>query len=215
MNEIFCHICNNPSPFLLRKGIADYFQCESCRTVFCAELDNSEMIGGLWEKERAEQNSIRIDRMNTMTEGMKKEDVFIMNFGCGNNLLGKDLIDAGYVNTFAYDAYNDEYRKLPEKDKYHIVVAVEVVEHLAPNYIEFDVIHRCLKNNGLLYTETGFTNIADRDGIDLKDFLYVAPEAGHSTIFSHHGYDLLLSRKGFVPRRHFDANCRLHMKINK
>jgi len=33
------------------------------------------MIGGMHEEGRALQNDIRLDRINTMTAGMKKEDV--------------------------------------------------------------------------------------------------------------------------------------------
>jgi hypothetical protein len=149
-----------------------------------------------------------------MTNGMKKEDVRILDFGCGNFLLGKYLQDEGY-NVTGYDAFNEEYSRLPEKNKYHLCLCVEVLEHTSPGFIELDVIHRALVDGGLLYAETGFINICDQDKIELEDYVYISAIAGHATIFSHHGLDLLMYKKSFITRRHFDRNCRLYEKRKK
>lgn len=208
----FCPICNNPTPFRLKKGNTDYFQCESCKTLFSEPLNQEGLVGGEHEIGRSLQNNIRLDRIKTMTENMKKEDVRILDFGCGNFLLGNYLKNEGYDIT-GFDAYSEQYNRLPEKNKYHIVTMIEVIEHCSAPFIELDVINKSLVNGGLLYIESGYTNIADRDGVKLEDYLYVNPAAGHSTIFSHHGLDLLLSFKNFAPKRHFDDNCRLFRKI--
>lgn len=207
-----CPICSNEAPHRLTKGHTEYFQCESCRTLFSDPLPQDGLVGGQHEAGRALQNDIRLDRIKTMTQGMKKEDVRILDYGTGNGLLVDYLTNEGYDIT-GFDPYNEKYRRLPEKNKYHICLCIECIEHTSAPFIELDVMHRSLVEGGLCYFESGFINIAIRDNIQLEDYLYVNPDAGHATVFSHHGLDMLLMAKKFVPKRHFDENTRLYRKI--
>jgi SAM-dependent methyltransferase len=208
-----CPICNNEAGLRLNKGGVEYFQCANCNTLFSDPLDNDNMVGGGNEEKRnTEQNYIRIGRVEEMTLGMRKEDVHILDFGCGHGYLVQDLREAGYINTVGYDPYNEEFCKLPEKNKFHIVIAIEVIEHTSANFVEVDVMYRSLLPNGLVYLETSFTDIAEEEGIPLEDFFYIEPSVGHSTIFSHHGLDLLFAIKRFVPTQHFNRNARLFKK---
>lgn len=212
MNRI-CPICNNPSPVRLQKSGLDYHQCISCKHIFSDPIDQTGLVGGQHHEGRnLTQNHIRIDRMDTMTAGIKKEDVHILDFGCGFGWLVKDFKYAGY-NAVGYDAYNDEFSRLPEKNKFHVCVCVECIEHCSHPFVELDVINRSLVMGGLLYFETGFWDVAIRDKVEIQDYIYISPEAGHSSIFSHHSMDLLLCQHGFAPKRHFDDNCRLYVKI--
>ena len=181
--------------------------------LFSDPLSQEGLVGGQHEEGRALQNEIRLNRIETMMEGMKKEDIQILDFGCGHGYLVNYLKEHGY-NVTGYDAYNEEFCRLPEKNKYHLCLCVEVIEHTSASFVELDVINRSLVMGGLAYFESGFTNVADRDGIKLEDYLYVSPAAGHATIFSHHAFDLLLFKKGFYSKRHFDDNCRLLVKVN-
>lgn len=208
-----CPICSNEAPLLLIKTHTEYFQCESCRMLFSDPLNQEGLVGGQHEDGRALQNDIRLDRIETMMNGMKKEDIRILDFGCGNFLLGKYLQNNGY-NVTGYDAYHPDYNRLPDRNKYHLCLCIECIEHTSSPFIELDVINRALVAGGLAYFESGFTNIADRDDIKLEEYLYVNPSAGHATIFSHHAFDLLLLKKGFYSKRHFDENCRLFVKID-
>lgn len=215
MRDIVCPICSNPAPERLKKGHTVYWQCESCHHLFCDYIDQTGLVGGQHHDGRnIEQNHIRIDRVATMTEGMKREDVNVFDFGCGFNWLVNDLNKAGF-NAVGYDAFNEEFNRLPEKNKFHVVTCVECIEHCVSPFIELDVINRSLVMGGLAYFESGYIDVAKRDGIDISDYVYVSPDAGHSSIFSHHSFDLLLSFKGFAPKRHFDDNCRLYTKIRE
>lgn len=209
-----CIVCNNESFLRLTKGITDYYQCFSCHTLFSEPLENDNMVGGGNEVQRnQEQNAIRISRIDEMTAGMKKEDVYILDFGCGHGMFVEDLIKAGYINTDGYDPYNEKYSRLPEKNKYNIVTAIEVIEHTSHPFIELDVIHRVLKPKGAVMFETSFIDVAQQENIELEDFVYIEPSVGHSTIFSHHGLDVLMCLREFYPVQHWNRHCRVYRKF--
>lgn len=215
MKDKICPICFNHAHFRLRKETTDYHECTSCGTLFSDPLDNSNMVGGGNELARnVEQNHLRIDRINRMCIQANKEAIRILDFGCGHGMLIKDLKYAGYVCS-GYDAYNEQFDKLPEKGIYNIVTAIEVIEHTSAPFAEIDVIYRSLVPNGICMIETSFTNIAHQEGIEYEDFFYIDPKVGHSTIFSHHGLDVLMCLKGFRPIAHWNRHVRGFQKIAK
>lgn len=208
-----CPICSNAAPLRLKKENTDYYQCWSCRTLFSDPLENSNMVGGEHEEGRnSQQNHLRISRIDEIIKGANKKDIHILDFGCGHGMLISYLRENGYPNVTGYDCYSEEYNKLPEKNKYHIITAIEVIEHTSHPYVEIDVMYRSLLPGGVVMFETSFVDIAIQEGIELNDFFYIAPANGHSTIFSHHGLDLLMCLKGFLPRQHFNRHVRLYQK---
>lgn len=210
-----CIICNNSSePLIVKDGI-QYWQCVWCKSVFCEDLEQANKIGGEFEPERNKnENHLRIERIDFLFKEFDKSTVNILDFGCGHGYLVKDLKDAGYVNTDGYDAYNEEFCKLPERNKYDICIMVETIEHLSFPYYELDGIRRSLKEKGLVIIETGFVDICKDEGIEVEDYFYIEPKAGHSTIFSHHSLDLLMALKGFRPEKHFNRHVRFYSKVN-
>lgn len=212
MKDKTCPICSNQALPRLAKGNTQYHQCTNCHTLFCDPLDNDNMIGGEHEVGRnVEQNHLRIARIDEMIKGSKKDNIHILDFGCGHGMLIGDLANEGYVVS-GYDAYSDVYNNLPEKNNYHIITAIEVIEHTSSPYAEVDVMFRSLIPGGVVMFETSFIDIAEQEGIELEDFFYIAPQNGHSTIFSHHGLDLLMCLKGFIPRQHFNRHVRVYQK---
>lgn len=213
MSDIKCPCCNNKSLPRLKKGITQYFQCVNCKTLFCDALDQDDKVGGQYEQERNEkENNLRIERVKLITKEIPKDLVRVLDFGCGNGLLVNDLMNEGY-NCIGFDPYNEKYRKLPEKEAYHIICAVEVFEHLSFPFREIDLIYRSLVDTGCVIIETGFVDICDYENISLEEYFYVAPQDGHSTIFSHHGLDVLMATRGFTPRENFNKHVRLFQKI--
>ena len=211
MTDKTCPICTNHSHLMFNKLGVDYYQCTNCKTLFSAPIDQDNMVGGGAEEERNTlQNSDRIERVKTIFGG-KVDGVKVLDFGCGNGMLISDLIKYGY-DAVGYDGFNEKYNTLPPKDSFHICTMIEVAEHLVSPFIEFDCIYRSLLKGGVLMVETSFVNVAEQEGIELEDFHYVAPQSGHSTIYSWHGLDLLLSKKGFSPLQHINRHVRLYIK---
>jgi len=212
----YCFICSNEALPRLKKNNIQYYQCTNCKTLYCSELDQDGLVGGGAEIERNTlQNHLRIERIESMSNGMKKEDVFILDWGAGHGYLINDLKKAGFMNTFGYDPYTEEFSQLPEKNKFNIIVSVECFEHMSKPFVEINAMHRSLKKNGCIYLETGFLNAAWDDGVDDEDNPYITPLAGHSTIFTHHGMDLLMALKNFAPCQKFNRHCHVYQKIER
>lgn len=172
------------------------------------------MVGGQFEVERNEtQNHLRIHRVNEIVKGIPKEQVRILDWGCGHGYLINDLKKAGYIHVEGYDPYTEEFDILPKPNCYHVVCMVECVEHTSAPFVEIDAIKRCLVSGGIVMIETGFTDVAKEDGIAIENYFYISAVDGHSTIFSHHSLDLLMALRGFIPRLHFDRHVRLFQKL--
>ena len=216
MTDHYCPICFNGSSLRLTKGRTDYYECSNCHSLYGGILDQDGLVGGEHEVERNEkQNQLRIERIDKMAFGIPKEEVRILDFGCGNGYLIEDLKKAGYIHVDGFDAYSDSYCRLPDKEKYHIITAIEVFEHLAAPYIELDIIWKSLVNGGRLMIETGIISAALEDGHTLDTWFYIDEKAGHSTIFSVHGLDVLLATHGFSPRQSFCGYVKHYQKIIK
>jgi len=206
-------MCFNDANYRLTKLSTIYWQCEWCKHLFSDHIDQDNKVGGEYYQERNKQeNHIRIERIGKMMAGMDKKDYHILDFGAGFGALMKDFRAAGY-NCDAYDAFNEEFSRLPERNKYHAVTMVETIEHLSGNFIELDVINRSMVIGGGIMIETSFVDIAKEDGVPLEDWFYIAPQNGHSSIFSHWSLDLLMVYKGFAPKKHFNRNVRNYVKI--
>lgn len=213
MKEKICTVCGNHANYKFKKSNVDYFQCSSCRMIFCDYIEQDGLVGGGAHEERNTiQNPIRIERINNLTKGVKREDVFILDWGAGFGRLVNDLKDAGYINTFGFDPYTEDFWRLPYEYKFDIIVSVECLEHLGAPFVEFDAMLRVLKPGGIVYLESGFLNAAWEDGIKDEDNPYINTDAGHCTIHTHHSIDVLMLRKGFEPRQHVNRHCRIFQK---
>jgi SAM-dependent methyltransferase len=182
------------------KNGTEYFQDDN-GIIFCDPLNQDNMIGGGCEVVRNEmQNHLRIDRVNRL-----KDNANVLDFGCGNGMLLKDLKDAG-IKCTGYDKFNPKFKKLPKKETFDIVIMVEVIEHLNEPFAELDLIYKSLVKGGKVMIETSFS-----DWLTLED-TYIEPSVGHSTIFSHIGLTELMASKGFSEGGHFDRNVRIYTK---
>lgn len=202
-----CPVCRNIAPYRLSKGELEYNQCGFCKTIFCDPLDNSNMVGGEHEEGRnVKHKEERIERFSGLIGAYGS----VLDFGTGHGMLVTDLREAGFTCD-GYDKYNPKFSYLKD-EKYNLVTMVEVIEHLSYPFDELNIIFDRLADNGIVYVETSFVDVAEEENIPLEDFFYIAPQNGHNTIFSHHGLDLLFQSKGFVPVKHLNRNVRVFQK---
>jgi len=206
-----CPCCKSGAAFIFNKNNCIYYECTNCKTIFVPKgIDQRDMVGGGFELERnTTQNKERINRIVWLI-GVEGK---ILDFGCGHGLLVKDCIDMG-LNCDGYDKFNPDFNTIKEK-KYDLISMVEVIEHTYSPFEELDIIREKLTDNGILYIETSFTDVALEEGIVLEDFFYINPDVGHCTIFSHIGLDLLMKSKEFIPLVPINRNVRLYQKAIK
>ena len=202
-----CHACNSKSESRLFKKEIEYFQCKYCLTLFSGALPNDNMVGGGFEVERNTQQNE--DRFKRFLDLVSRDSKFL-DYGCGHGML-VDYLKSKKINSFGYDKYNPEYELLSETN-FDLISMVEVIEHLSHPFSELDQIDSLMKSGGILYIETSFVDVAKEENIPLKDFFYIEPSVGHSTIFSHYGLDILMVKKGFLPLNHINRNVRLYTK---
>jgi SAM-dependent methyltransferase len=185
--------------FYCKKQNIDYYKCEDTGTLFTLEpLNQSGMVGGTGEDERnLAHNPARIERLIKL-----KSNPVVLDFGCGNGMFVNALKTAN-LNVFGYDPYNPDFAKLPEQ-KFDIVTMIEVIEHTYSPFKEVEVISGLLKKGGILYIESSFS-----DWVDEKHD-YLNPTIGHSTVFSHQGLDILISRYDFRSLKHISRNVRIY-----
>lgn len=212
MTERICPVCSNISFPRLKKKNIQYWQCTNCSMLYCDPLDQEGMVGGGNEIPRNElQNHLRIERLDSLFKDKNKAEINVLDFGCGTGYLIKNLQKAGY-NAVGYDAYSEEFSRLPQKDFFQAITCVEVIEHTSYPFQEIEVMYRSLKRYGVVMLETSFTDVAEQENIPLEEFEYINVDVGHSTLFSHHSMDLLFVGRGFKVGRHFNRHVRIYYK---
>lgn len=211
-----CVVCANDAHPRLEKGPVTYFECCNCKLLFCEPLSQEGLVGGGAEAERNKlQNEERLFRVVELGKQMGlKEQMNILDWGCGHGMLVRDLKDAGWPNSYGYDPYNPEFDWSPTKDKFDLVLSVEVFEHFSFPFNEIHGIRRSLKVGGRVYIETGFLNATWEDGLALEDNPYIEPTVGHSTIWTHHALDLAMIMRGFLVDQRFNRHCSVYKRFS-
>lgn len=203
-----CPVCINIAPYRLSKGDIEYYQCSFCKTLFVeGGLPQDNKVGGEHEEGRnVKHKQERVDRFLNLV-GIYGS---ILDFGTGHGMLLDDLTEAGF-KCAGYDKFNHKFEVMPE-GKYDMVTLIECLEHLSSPFEEFDLIYDKLKDNGVLYLESSFIDVAEEEGIPLEQFHYLSVVNGHCTIFSHSGLDILMDKKGFEPLEHLNRHVRVYIK---
>jgi hypothetical protein len=188
------------TPYCVKEGV-QYYQCVDTKSIFTpTTLNQANMVGGTGEMQRnSEQNAMRISRIKGLISNPA-----VLDYGCGNGLLLKDMQYAGLLAE-GYDPYSEIYGTKP-KHQFDVVAMIEVIEHTAYPFTELDQIFFLLKPGGVLYIETSFSNWVD------TKHPYLNPLIGHCTVFSHAGLDAVTRKKGFQRMTPIDGNTRLYRK---
>jgi hypothetical protein len=184
------------------KGGVQYYTDE-LNNIFCNKLDQSNMVGGGNEDTRNtdEMNLVRMYRIQKLSG---KQQPTILDYGCGSGLMVTYMQDAG-IDCDGYDPYNGYYADvLSLKKEYDVIVLTEVIEHLTAPFAELQEIKYLCHPGSKVMIETSFTEWITQDDI------YINPEVGHCTIFSHAGLDNLMAQFGFIPDNHINRNVRIY-----
>jgi hypothetical protein len=185
----------------VKDGVQYY--TDELANIFCKKLDQSNMVGGGNEDTRNtdEMNKTRLERIRQISG---KTNPTILDYGCGTGLMVTFMQDAG-IDCDGYDPYNGYYADvLSLKKDYDVIVLTEVIEHLTAPFAELQEIKVLCHPGSKIMIETSFTEWITQDDI------YINPEVGHCTIFSHAGLDNLMAQFGFKPDNHINQNVRIY-----
>ncbi|MBK5251728.1 MAG: class I SAM-dependent methyltransferase [Peptostreptococcaceae bacterium] len=163
-NKTACKICGSETRDLYDTQMKDrYHICPVCKYIF---LDNGGYVSSEDEKERylEHNNSYENEGYRSFLEGFLDEAVFpygknfdrALDFGSGPEpVLSRIMREKHGIKTDICDLYFS-----PEKvyldNKYDLIVATEVFEHLKEPVDTIKELSKCLKTDGLLSVMTLF-----------------------------------------------------------
>lgn len=214
---MYCLICNAPAYFFISKKDRfgqeyRYIKCSRCRFLFDQDLVlNKNALEVKTAKVYDQEYFTRIDsgwklRGDKMAGVINaflkifgwvrgKKNMTVLDYGAGNGYVTSLLKSPGQI--FYYDKYEKPtYRGdflVSEKPKEaNLVCAVELVEHLADLH-EWEHISK-LSLNALIFTTEVSNGISDDQ---LQHWVYVNPDAGHTSVYSFEALAILAKKYGF------------------
>jgi len=135
--------------------------------------------------------------------GKQKDKIRHLDYGGGNGLLSRLLIENGW-NSNSFDPFPNSGVNLELLGKFNLITAFEVFEHVSN-------IHRMMENLRLSLAPGGVIALSTllTDGqVDDKERLcwwYAAPRNGHISLFSMRSLNLLASMHGLTVQ-HLNQN---------
>lgn len=195
-----------------------YFRCSACGFLFTDFFDT-------WPKQRFLSEIYNEDYLCVDPEftelrpaanaalfvnlfAAHKESLTVLDYGGGNGRFVELLRASGFRHAISYDPLYDSVQKAPV-ESFHLVSAIEVLEHMPDPIGGFDDIARYLRDDGLLFLSTLLqpSNIVSLG----LGWWYAAPRNGHISLHSPQSLSLLANRHGMAFRSlspHLHVACR-------
>ncbi len=168
-----CPLCEGNSNFFGEFRKQDYFQCETCRSVF---LHKIYYLNSQSEKDRylLHHNDIQDQNYRNFVAPIIQSvlsqiplSAIGLDFGSGPTpIVSKLLSDNGYL-VEKYDPYFAKDESVLNQ-KYDYIVACEVIEHFQNPQKEFSLLRSLLKEKGKLFCKTSLFT----EEIDFQNWYY-------------------------------------------
>lgn len=167
-----------------------YYRCSQCGFIFTEAFDNldqSEFSSLIYnsdylrvDPDYATERPNLLAQLITNTFINSRDAIKVLDYGGGNGGLAQRLIENGFNQVSVYDPFTPEFAQKPS-EKFHLILAFEVVEHVPDLYETFSHI------TDLLDPQRGFitmSTVLQPPEIDrLKGgWWYIAPRNGHISI---------------------------------
>jgi hypothetical protein len=193
------------SKFLPLSGIPIYYyKCSHCGFIFTDEFDAATkeefeqyiynddyiIVDPDYENARPQNNAKMISEMF----GRQLAGLTMLDYGGGNGTLARLLSQTEVIQADCYDPFHTTNSARPEQ-KYKLVTAFEVVEHVPDPLVTFREISSFMdeKESVLL-----FSTLIQPDNIDTMKtrWWYIGPRNGHISIHSFKSLSLCLASVG-------------------
>jgi SAM-dependent methyltransferase len=177
----------------------EYLACPDCDTIY-TEQD----LGGVLKTENDNADSRNTEsnhliRLTRVLDAHKDFPKTAIDFGCGDGRFAQFLADSlGYC--VGIDLHTQVQLPDLKPSQYDVVTMIEVVEHLFNPINILSKLHSKLKDGGILYLETSFSDWVD------STHPYLDPKIGHRTILSQRGLRLAAQSAGFASTEFINRN---------
>ena len=178
-----CPICNTETSSIFQKSGIAYDICPKCQCCFTLEDITSvckTQNNGTEVRNTEEMNKLRLKRIleNTI------ENPLVLDFGSRQGQFC-EFLDINHIRNIDID--QNTFLQLGDlsDDTIDVINCVEVIEHIISPKEIVDHFERILKPDGIIYLETGFTDVFGHDSF------YTNPEIGHVLVHSYKSLGML------------------------
>ena len=182
-----------------------YFECTNCNFLFSTHLDKADHTevydDTYWERQDPDwygrvTQTLRLVMLSNYLAKLPPNEMTVLDFGCGpNGFVEKaraDLQMQAWGSDIIPPKFAPEYfLQAPVTQKFDIIVACEVIEHLPFPMESFETIKSMLKPGGVFAFQT-----AEYDRAAGRDWWYLGPDNGHISLYSRAALDIAFEKLG-------------------
>ncbi len=155
-----CKICKSKVG-LFHEDNRKFYRCPNCLLIFTAHTlekeDCEKHYKAQWETVDANHWKNQVDAILSIVQRyiMPRR---ILDFGAGSGGLTKELISRGIDATAFEPMLHGDFKAQKFNDKFDVVVALEVIEHIDGIYQVFKDIEKVLSEDGVIFFTTCLTD---------------------------------------------------------
>jgi 2-polyprenyl-3-methyl-5-hydroxy-6-metoxy-1,4-benzoquinol methylase len=215
-DNVVCNLCENPGNYSEATDVAQVYsnvrefrhqrftvwRCTSCQSLHSKEaIDFERYYANYPLRNQKRDFYTRIgygSRLRRMVKAGLRKEHRILDYGCGNGNFLRYLIENGYLNSFGYDPFVNEFSSPSVLDrKYDFVSAQDVLEHHPHPKILLTELASYVSSEGVLSLGTPNAScISLHSAIDRVGVLH---QPYHQHIFSKEELERQMASLGFEP----------------
>jgi len=216
-----CEFCTGQISFWDNSG-SGFVLCDSCGLIYRSPMPSEDELSEMYAKYYSQENVTNSNtRMVSCDTSVKQQIKYIssiskpgwriLDFGAGTGELVNGLSNNGALVDgieYSYDAILEAKNRYgiklmgtidelaqEDKEKYDLIVAVEVVEHLTNPAETLSLLFRCLKPGGVIYLTT--PNVSGLKARIRKSNWSEALKPFHLVLFNFKSLKYILESRGF------------------
>lgn len=174
-----CPVClKNSLGKQFKKGLATYATCSRCDLLFAVKYDDSFFTQNDKPESRADYEIYNII-LGRLENFRSKPIESLLDFGCGRGDFFKYCSSVG-IRSIGVDQNTEARASDLETGSFDAITLIEVIEHLPDPIKVFRELSGLLKQGGIIYLESTFTDSIDNP----MNHDYVDCSIGHICIHS-------------------------------
>ncbi|MEZ9526974.1 class I SAM-dependent methyltransferase [Enterovibrio norvegicus] len=198
--------CLNPNCGLVFANVPIGFDLGCLYESYSTHSDSKEHRLSFISKIIPEEISQSSDEWNAVLDGRNRNEISVLDFGCGNGNFLDKLRCSGIKNIYGYDFDSKALEIAKTKNcnilesidtsiKFDVVFMNHVIEHISDPLSEIEKIRGILKEGGVLYITTPNTNSITRRIFRDRWRGWETPR--HVNMFNTSSAKMLLSKSGY------------------